>query len=94
MKDRYGKSKERFMKIIWEVEDIKPGRRYINKDTGIWLIGYRADADDCRARYVSVSENSGRVTSPYTKEELAGILNENGYLPVDIKLILDGQENK
>jgi len=72
------------MKIIWEAEDIKPGRRYINKDTGIWLIGYRADADDCRARYVSVSENSGRVTSPYTKEELAGILNENGYVPVDI----------
>jgi hypothetical protein len=69
---------------IWEAEDIKPGRRYSKSATGeVWLIGYRADADDYKACYVSILENDGMVTSPYTKEELARILNENGYVPVD-----------
>jgi len=83
------------MKIIWEAEDIKPGLRYSKNHTKeVWIIGYRADADNYEARYVSVSENDWMVTSPYTKEDLAKILNESGYMPVQIKLILDGQENK
>jgi len=71
---------------IWKAEDIKPGRRYTKKHTEeIWLIGYRTDADNYEARYVSVSENDGLVTSPpHTKAELAEILNENNYVPVDI----------
>jgi len=69
----------------WETEDIKPGRRYSEKHTGeIWLIGYRADANDYKARYVSISENDGMVTSSYTKEELVVILNKHGYMPVDL----------
>jgi len=70
----------------WKAEDIKPGRRYTKKDTEeVWIIGYRADAVvNYKARYVSVSENDWMITSPYTKEELAGILNENGYVPMDL----------
>jgi hypothetical protein len=71
---------------IWKAEDIRPGRRYTKKGTEeVWTIGYRADAvANYKTRYVSVSENDGMVTHPYTKEDLAGILNENGYVPVDI----------
>jgi hypothetical protein len=70
----------------WEAEDIKPGRRYTKKGTEeVWTIGYRADAvANYKARYVSVSENDWMVTHPYTKEDLAGILNESGYVSVDI----------
>jgi hypothetical protein len=71
----------------WRAEDIKPGRRYTKKDTEeVWLIGYRTDAvANYEARYVSVSENDGLVTSPpRTKEDLAKVLNEDGYVPVDI----------
>jgi hypothetical protein len=70
----------------WETEDIKPGRRYTKKDTEeVWIIGYRADADNYETRYVSVSENDGMVTTPpHTKEELAVILNEYGYVPMEL----------
>jgi hypothetical protein len=70
----------------WKAEDIKPGRRYGKKgNKEVWIIGYRADAVvNYKARYVSVSENGWMITSPYTKEELAGILNENGYIPMDL----------
>jgi hypothetical protein len=69
---------------IWEAEDIRPGRRYSKQHIKeIWLIGYRADADDYEARYVSVSESDGMVTKPYTKEELAAILSEGGYVPIN-----------
>ncbi len=70
----------------WKTEDIRPGRRYTKKDTEeIWIIGYRTDADNYEARYVSISENDGMVTSPpHTKKDLAEILNENNYVPVDI----------
>jgi hypothetical protein len=72
------------MKMIWNAEDIRPGRRLtMNGTEETWLIGYRADADDYEARYVFVSEDDGMVTSSCTKEELAGILNEYGYVPVD-----------
>jgi len=70
----------------WKIEDIRPGRRYTKKDTEeVWIIGYRTDSDDYEARYVSVSENDGLVTSPpHTKKDLAEILNETNYVPVDI----------
>jgi len=69
----------------WKTEDVRPGRRYTKKDTEeIWIIGYRTDIGDYNARYVSVSENDGMVTLPYTKEEFAQVLNANEYVPVDI----------
>jgi hypothetical protein len=75
----------------WQAEDIKPGRRYTKKGTEeVWIIeemfviGYH-NSDEYKSCYVSVSENGGRVASlPYTKEEMAAILNENEYVPVDI----------
>jgi hypothetical protein len=71
------------MTIIWEAKDIKPGRRFTKKDSEeLWIIGYRTDSDDYASRYVSISENDGMVTKNHTKEELAAILNENGYVPV------------
>jgi len=79
-----GKSENGFK--AWRAEDIKPGRRYTKKDTEeVWIIGYRTDSDDYEARYVSVSENDGMVTSPpHIKEELAEIFNENNYVPMDL----------
>lgn len=73
------------MKIIWGAEDINPGRRYSKKNIGeTWIIGYRSDTDDDVVRYVSISENDGMVTIPYTKEGLAEILTEYGYIPVEL----------
>jgi hypothetical protein len=72
------------MKFIWEVEDIKPGRRFTHTGAEeIWLIGYQVDSDDYKARYVAVLENTGMVTTPTTKKDLAAKLNEGGYMPVD-----------
>jgi len=73
------------MKIIWEAEDIKTGRRYSKKNIReTWIIGYRSDTDDDVVRYVSISENDGMVTTPYTKKGLAEILTGNGYIPVEL----------
>jgi hypothetical protein len=71
------------MKMIWNAEDIRPGRRFTKKGTEeIWIIGYRTDVNNYEARYVSIAENDGMITKNHTKEELAEILNKNGYVPI------------
>jgi hypothetical protein len=72
------------MKVIWETEDIKPGRRYSKE--GIrekWTIGWLSDTDD-ETRYVSVSDQDGMVTKPRTKEQMAALLSSQAYLPVEL----------
>jgi hypothetical protein len=72
------------MKVIWETEDIKPGRRYSKKGIGEnWIIGYLSDTDG-EDRYVSVSELDGMVSVPYTTERMAQMLTENGFMPVEL----------
>ena len=72
------------MKVIWEVKDITPGRRYSKEGIGEkWIIGYLADQNGA-ARYVSVSDQDGMVTASKTKEQMAIDLTECGYLPVEV----------
>jgi hypothetical protein len=72
------------MKIIWEAQDITPGRSYSREGIGeTWLIGYLS-YEDSRACYVSVSQNDGLVTKPMTPEEMAGMLTREGYLPSEV----------
>ena len=72
------------MKVTWEAEDINPGRRYSKPGIGEkWIIGYMSDVYG-PARYVSVSEHDGMVTEPRTKAQVAQMLTENGYLPVEL----------
>ena len=72
------------MKVTWEADDIKPGRRYSKPGIGEkWILGYISDMDG-PARYVSVSDQDGMVTEPRTKEQVAQVLTENGYLPVEL----------
>lgn len=70
------------MKVTWEAKDINTGRRYSKPGIGEeWIIGYISGMDG-PARYVSVSCQDGMVTGPLTKDQLAQVLTENGYLPV------------
>lgn len=72
------------MKVIWEEKDITPGRRYTKEGIGEkWIVGYLSGALG-DARYVSVSDQDGMVTEPRTKEQIAQILTDNGYLPVEL----------
>lgn len=72
------------MKVTWEAEDITPGRRYSKPGIGEkWIIGYISDMNG-QTRYVSVSEHDGMVTEPRTKERLAQVFTENGYMPVEL----------
>lgn len=71
------------MKVIWEPDDIKPGKRYSKPGIGEeWIIGYLSDAHPSnKTRYVSVSLSDGLVTEPLSKEDMARALTDQGYLP-------------
>ena len=73
------------MKVTWDAEDINPGRRYRkNIDSEEWIIGYLSGSASGSSRYVSISTRDGLVTDPQTKEQLAQLLTENNYLPVEL----------
>ncbi len=72
------------MKVTWEAKDITTGRRYSKPGIGEkWIIGYISDIDG-PARYVSVSDQDGMITTPRSKEQMAQVLTENGYLPEEL----------
>lgn len=77
------------MKLIWEPEDIEPGRRYSRPSLGeTWLIGYVVEVSSGtrhapEARYVSVSLKDGLTTPPKTAEDLANELTLGMYLPLE-----------
>lgn len=71
------------MKVIWDVVDIRVGRRYAKStSTEEWLIGYLSYSDD-DVRYVSISTVDGLVTPPQTAEVLADLLTKNEMFPVE-----------
>lgn len=77
-------NEEKNVKVIWDPDDIKPGRRF--SKAGIkekWSIGYISGMS-AAARYVTVSDCDGMVTEPRTKEQMAQALTENGYLPIEL----------
>lgn len=72
------------MKIVWEVDDIVPGRVIGKSDrTERWKIGYLSYAKD-DIKFVLVSMSDGMVTSPMTKEALAAFINTTGDGPTEL----------
>jgi hypothetical protein len=72
------------MKLIWEPKDIKAGLRYSREGIEeVWTIGYLSYAET-DVKYVSVSDQDGRVTAPSTVKHLAAKLTEGEYVPVEL----------
>ncbi|XAI95975.1 hypothetical protein [Microcystis phage Mwe-JY26] len=77
------------MKVIWEAEDIIPGRRVsVRKSSEVWLLGYDASIannNGTSARYCMVSLEDGVViVKNSTKTELAEHLTTHLYLPIEV----------
>lgn len=72
------------MQVKWEEKDIKVGRRYSRPNIEVWIIGYLSYEEDAGKSYVSISESDGMVTKPGTKAEVAEMLTEGRYLPVEL----------
>jgi hypothetical protein len=76
------------MKVEWQADDIKPGRRYGKPDTKErWLIGYVAGTECLETpskRYVSISLSDGMVTQSLTAADMAAVLNKYGYQPEEL----------
>lgn len=76
------------MKVIWEEEDIRPGRKFVKtgsrKDTkDIWMIGYLCKTTTGNS-YVSISMTDGLCSELVEKKELAEILNKQQYTPLEL----------
>ena len=72
------------MKVIWEAEDIRPGRQYKMPGTKeVWMIGYEADRD--KGMYVSVSLSDGMVSYEEKAVDFAESLNVAGYMPMELE---------
>ena len=73
------------MKVIWEPEDIVPGRKYGKPGIQeVWMIGYVAGADTW-VRYTSISLADGMVLSgSCSAEALASKINDGGYIPIEL----------
>lgn len=72
------------MKIVWEAKDIKVGLLY--SKPGIrekWMIGYQYDEQGDR-QIVSISMDDGFVTLSTTEDDLARLLNVEGYWPMSL----------
>jgi hypothetical protein len=72
------------MKVLWEANDIRAGRRY-SKDglNEVWIIGY----DPLRPQaYFSISLSDGLISNGKgsTRDELAADLTTNKYVPVEL----------
>lgn len=77
------------MKIIWETEDIKTGRRFghpTSSEGGI--IGYDSREEDGQSKYVLVSLSDGMIIcAPTTKFLIAKLLSDEGYQPAELLAI-------
>lgn len=72
------------MKVIWEAQDIRPGRKYGKPShSEEWMIGFLSFVDGPQ-KYVSISMVDGMITPPMGELELAKSLTESGYVPVEI----------
>lgn len=73
------------MKIVWEAEDIKPGRRHGKPGRAErWIIGYLPAMDIRSARYCEISLADGAIQGPFSRQELAHGLNECGEMPEEL----------
>lgn len=73
------------MKFIWEPADVKPGVQYFKMNIGTAVtkkIGYLVgNGIEGKALYEITGE---QIFGPFTKEELANILNKEGYAPIEL----------
>lgn len=74
------------MKVIWETEDIKVGRRFGHPacaERGI--IGYDPREEDTQSKYVLVSLSDGMIIcAPTTKFLITKQLNDEDYQPDEL----------
>jgi hypothetical protein len=72
------------MRVGWEDEDIKPGRRFKGRSgSEVWMIGYICDEKE--NIYTVISLSDGLVNSKLkTRSEVAGFLNKNSSLPLEL----------
>jgi hypothetical protein len=73
------------MKIIWEPDDIRPGRRVGREGRSEqWIIGYDSTVTAREnVRYTIISLADGMVFPFRTKEDLCVLLNNSGDVPVN-----------
>ena len=72
------------MKVIWEPEDIVPGKKYGKPGIQeVWMIGYVAGAG-ASTKYTRVSLSDGMIVSGCSREDLALEFNDEGYVPVEM----------
>ena len=72
------------MRVGWEEQDIKPGRRFKGRSgSEVWMIGYICGEKE--TIYAVISLSDGLVNSQRkTRSEMAGFLNKNSYLPLEL----------
>lgn len=72
------------MKVEWEADDIKPGRRVGNPTRNErWIIGYLATVHT-EERYVLISLSDGLTKPPVTKGRMAIQLTEDCEIPAEL----------
>lgn len=72
------------MKLIWEANDIRFGRKIQKPGTPeIWIIGYPAGTSSREPRYSFVSLSDGMIGAPYLKDDFVKALTAEGYFPVE-----------
>ena len=73
------------MKVTWEEKDIYGGMRYFHpQHSGEWMIGYSTNKQH-KHLYVTISLSDGFLSTPRTKQQLAEILTNFGFLPKEMK---------
>lgn len=73
------------MRVGWEEQDIKPGRRFKGRSgSEVWMIGYIISAEESN-QYTVVSLLDGMVNGKLkTRGDVAEFLNKNMDLPLEL----------
>ena len=72
------------MRVGWEEQDIKPGRRFKGRSgSEVWMIGYISSKGDNQFTVVSLSDGTvnGKLK---TRGDVAEFLNKNMDLPLEL----------
>ena len=74
------------MRVGWENEDIKPGRRFKGRSgSEVWMISCICNENEKENIYTVISLSDGLINSKLkTLSEVAGFLNKNSCLPLEL----------
>lgn len=76
------------MKIVWERDDIRAGRRVGKPERWErWIIGYEDAHRDREVRWCLISTTDGMVQSGFTREALAALLTSSGEFPEEALIL-------